>query len=218
MDWLIMPRRIAALLLVAAVWPLEAEAQDRAGITIQAGVISGDDAAPLDSFRRPVFTASVQRVFKQHFVIEGEISHWTLERVIEHGPHPITGPQGVLGFVQGTTITDSHRFWNFGANVLLKSSGPVRVFGGGGAGLSTDRNVYQQQSFGCSTSLDQRTCDPFENITGRGPIAMLRMLGGVEIPLTSRVGVVGSARFEKTAWEDRRGWLSATAGIRFAFD
>ena len=218
MDVLIVSRRIAALLLVTALWPLAAEAQDRAGITIQAGVISGDDAAPLDSFRRPLFTASVQRVFKQHFVIEGEASHWTLERVIEHGPHPITGPQGVLGFVQGTTITDSHRFWNVGANVLLKSSGPVRVFGGGGAGLSTDRNVYRQQSFGCSTSLDQRTCAPFENVTGRGPIGMLRVLGGVEIPFTSRVGVVGSARFEKTAWEDRRDWLSATAGIRFAFD
>jgi hypothetical protein len=218
MELLILSRRIAALLLVAACWPLAAAAQDRAGINIQAGVISGDDAAPLDSFRRPLFTASVQRVFKQHFAIEAEVSNWTLERVIESGPHPITGPQGVLGSVQRTTITDSHRFWNFGANVLLKSSGPVRVFGGGGAGLSTDRNVFRQQSFGCSTSLDQRTCDPFENVTGRGPIFMIRLLGGVEIPLTSRVGVVGSARFEKTAWEDRRDWLSATAGIRFAFD
>jgi hypothetical protein len=218
MELLIMSRRIAALLLVAALWPLAADAQDRAGITVQGGVISGDDAAPLDSFRRPLVIASVQRVFKQHFVIEGEVSNWTLERVIERGPHPITGPQGVLGSVQGTTITDSHRFWNFGANVLLKSSGPVRVFGGGGAGLSTDRNVFRQQSFGCSPSLDQRSCEPFENVTGRGPIVMLRVLGGVEIPLTSRVGVVGSGRFEKTAWEDRRDWLSATAGIRFAFD
>jgi hypothetical protein len=198
--------------------PILAEAQDRVGITLQAGVVTGDDATPLDSFKRPVFTASVQRVFKRHFVIEGEVSQWSLERIIENGPHAITGPQGVLGFVQGTTITDSHRFWNFGANVLLKSSGPVRVFGGGGAGWSTDRNAYRQQSFGCSTSLDQRICDPFENVTGRGPIFMIRLLGGVEIPLTSRVGVVGSARFEKTAWEDRRDWLSATAGIRFGFD
>ena len=208
---------IAAGVLILAP-PLAAEAQDRVGIAVSAGLLTGQDAAPLGDFTRPVFVGSIQRVFKHRLVIEGEVSHWTLERVIEHGPRPITGPQGVLGFVQGTTIADSHRFWNLGANLLLKSSGRVRVFGGGGAGWSTDRNVFRQQSVGCSTSLDQRTCDPFENVTGRGPILMLRVLGGVEIPITPRVGLMGSARFETTAWEDRRDWLSATGGIRFAFD
>ena len=207
-----------ALGLVLVGLPVMAEAQDRVGITFQAGVVTGDDAAPLDSFRRPVFTASVQRVFMRHLVIEGEVSQWSLERVLENGPHSITGPQGVIGFVQGTTITDSHRFWNFGANVLLKSSGPVRVFGGGGAGWSTDRNAYRQQSVGCSTSLDQRVCEPFENVTGRGPIFLLRALGGVEIPIASHIGLVGTVRYEKTAWEDRSDWLSGTAGVRFSFD
>src|SRR5687768_1537468 len=164
-----MSRRIAALLLLAASWPLAAEAQDRVGITLQAGVIAGDDAAPLDSFRRPLFVASVQRVFKQHFVIEGEVSHWTLDRVIERGPHPITGPQGVLGSVTGSRVEDSHRFWNIGINALVKSTGAVRIFGGVGTGLSSDRNVYTSQSFGCSPSLDPRSCQEFVNDTGRGP-------------------------------------------------
>lgn len=45
---------------------------------------------------------------------------------------------------------------------------------------------------------------------------MFRALGGVEVPITSRVGMVGSLRGEKTSWEDASNWLSATAGIRFA--
>ena len=198
--------------------PAAAEAQDRVGITIQAGVITGDDAAPLESFRRPLFTASVQRVFKQHFVIEGEVSHWTLERVIESGPRQITGPQGVLGTVTGSQVVDSHRFWNIGINALVKSTGPVRIFGGVGTGLSTDRNVYTSQTFGCSPSLDPRTCQEFVNDTGRGPIVMIRALGGVEVPITGPLELVGAIRAEKTAWEDRRDWLSATAGVRFSFN
>ena len=198
--------------------PAAAEAQDRVGITFQAGLITGDDAVPLESFRRPLFTASVQRVFKQHFVIEGEVSYWTLERVIERGPHQITGPQGVLGTVTGSQAVDSHRFWNIGVNALVKSTGPVRIFGGVGTGLSSDRNVYTSQSFGCSPSLDPRTCQPFINDTGRGPIFMIRALGGVEVPVSGHVELVGALRAEKTAWEDRSDWLSATAGVRFSFD
>ena len=211
-----MSGRIAALLLLAALWPLAAEAQDRVGITVQAGVIAGDDAAPLDSFRRPLFTASVQRVFKRHFVIEGEVSHWTLERVIERGPHPITGPQGMLGSVTGSRVEDSHRFWNIGLNALVKSTGAVRIFGGVGTGLSSDRNVYTSQVFGCSPTLDPRTCQEFVNDTGRGPIFMVRALGGLEVPVSEHVELVGTIRAEKTAWEDRSDWLSATAGIRFS--
>jgi hypothetical protein len=195
-----------------------AEAQDRVGFTIQAGLITGDDAAPLDSFSRPLVTASVQRVFKRHFVIEGEVSHWTLERVIERGPHQITGPQGVLGTVTGSQVVDSHRFWNIGINALVKSTGPVRIFGGAGTGLSSDRNVYTSQAFGCSPSLDPRTCQEFVNDTGRGPIFMVRALGGVEVPVSGHVELVGAVRAEKTAWEDRTDWLSATAGLRFSFD
>ena len=111
-----------------------------------------------------------------------------------------------------------HRFWNAGANLLLKSTGRVRVFGGGGAGLSTDRNEYRSQAFGCSPSLDPRTCEEFRNVTGRGPIVMLRALGGVEVPITDTFELVGTVRAEKTTWEDRQDWLSVTAGIRFSFD
>jgi hypothetical protein len=204
--------------LVISTVPIAAVAQDRVALTIQGGVVTGEDAAPLDNFSRPLFTASIQGVFKQHFVIEGEVSYWTLQRVIENGPHAIQGPQGVIGSVTGSRIEDSHTFFNYGVNALLKTTGPVRIFGGGGIGLSTDHNVYAQQSFGCSPSLDPRTCDRFEMDRGRGPIVMLRVLGGVEVPVTNRLQLVGTIRAEKTAWEDRSDWLSATAGLRFSFD
>jgi hypothetical protein len=208
----------ALLLMTATAVPLVAEAQDRVGVTIQAGVITGDDAAPLEDFARPLFTASIQHVFARHFVIEGEVSYWTLERVIERGPHNVEGPQGVIGTVTGSRVVDSHSFFNYGINALVKSTGAVRVFGGAGVGLSSDQNVYRQQSFGCSTSLDPRVCDEFVNDRGRGPIVMVRALGGIEIPITGTIELVGAIRAEKTAWEDRSNWLSATAGVRFSFD
>jgi hypothetical protein len=195
-----------------------AQAQNRVGITLQAGVIAGDDSAPFESFSRPVFTASIQHVFKRHFVIEAEASFWTLRRISERGPHNVEGPQGVIGTVTGSIVDDSHSYFNYGVNALVKSAGRVRVFGGAGAGLSTDRKVYRQQSFGCSPSLDPRTCDEFVNDRGRGPIVMLRALGGIEVPVANHVELVGAVRVEKTAWEDRSNWLSATAGLRFAFD
>jgi hypothetical protein len=212
-------RRLAVLaVLIIMAWPAATAAQDRVGITIQAGVITGDDAAPLDNFARPVITASLQHVFARHFVIEGEASYWTLERVIERGPHNIEGPQGAIGTVTGSRVVDSHSFFNYGVNAMVKSTGAVRVFGGAGVGLSSDRNVYRQQSFGCSPSLDPRICDEFVNDRGRGPIFVLRVLGGVEVPLNDTLELVVTVRRERTAWEDRSTWLSATAGVRFSFD
>jgi hypothetical protein len=207
---------LAALVLVGL--PAAAGAQDRVGVTIQAGAIAGDDAAPLDSFSRPVVTASIQHVFARHFVIEGEASYWRLERSIERGPHNIETAQGVIGTVAGTRVVDSHAYFNYGVNALIKSTGPVRVFGGAGVGLSSDQNEYRQQSFGCSPSLDPRVCEEFVNDRGRGPIFMVRALGGIEVPITGVVEVVGTIRAEKTAWEDRSHWLSATAGVRFSFE
>lgn len=208
---------VVLALTISAV-PAAAIAQDRVGITIQAGVITGEDSAPLDDFSRPVFVASIQHVFARHFVIEGEASYWTLERVIELGRHDIQGPQGVIGTVTGSKVVDAHSFFNYGVNALVKSTGPVRIFGGAGVGLSNDQNTYRQQSFGCSPSLDPRTCEEFVNETGRGPIFMFRVLGGVEVPITKTFELVGTARWERAAWEDRNTWLSATAGIRFSFD
>lgn len=213
--------RLAAFGFVAVTTlgtPLGAAAQDRVGITVQAGVITGDDTAPFDTFSRPLFTASIQHVFARHFVIEGEASYWTLQRVSERGPHDVQGPQGVIGTVTGSITEDSHSYFNYGVNALVKSTGPVRVFGGGGVGLSTDQSVYRQQSFGCSPSLDPRTCEAFVNDRGRGPIVMIRALGGVEVPIANHVELLGTVRAERTAWEDRADWLSATAGLRFAFD
>lgn len=210
---------LAIVLAMAVVaLPEGAAAQDRVGITVQAGLVTGDDAAPLERFSRPLFLASFQKVFKRHFVLEAEASFWTLERVIERGPHPVQGPEGVIGSVTGSRVVDSHSLFNYGVNALVKSTGRVRVFGGVGAGLSNDHTVYTQQSFGCSPSLDARTCDEFVNERGRGPIFMIRALGGVEVPVTGAFELVGAVRTEKTAWEDRSTWLSATAGIRLSFD
>jgi hypothetical protein len=198
---------IGAMLIV----PIGASAQDRVGLIVAAGPVATDDV------RAPYFTVSAQRVFKRYFVIEGELSHfpYTLRREI--GPHDITGPQGVIGRVNRTSIVDAHSLWNAGGNFLVRSTGIVRVFGGVGISASVDRTDYSQQSFGCSASLDQRICDPFRNERSRGPLPVFRALGGIEVPITRHLGFYSSVRQETSTWEDRADWLSGVAGIRFSF-
>jgi len=217
MDLFLTSRRVIAVLFVGAVFPLAAHAQDKVGIALSAGVLSARDAAPLGEFQRPLLMVSAQRVFWDHVVLEGELTYWSYLRHLEFGPRPVIGQQGPLGTVTGGEVNDSHHFWNYGVNVLLKSTGRVRVFGGAGVGVSSDDNEYSQQSFGCSPSLDPRTCDEFQTHYDRGGF-VFRALGGVEIPITPRVGITTSFRAETTSWEDRREWLTGTAGVRFAFD
>lgn len=210
-------RRLITALVLAASFPLAAGAQDKVGIALSAGVLSSRDAAPLGDFRRPLFTVSVQRIFWDYFVLEGELTHWSYLRHLEFGPRIVQTQQGPSGTVARGEVNDSHNFWNYGVNALVKSTGRVRFFVGGGLGISYDDNDYSQQSFGCSPSLDPRICQRFDQHYDRGGF-VIRGLGGVEIPITPRIGLTSSIRAEKTSWEDRSEWLSGAAGIRFGFD
>jgi hypothetical protein len=74
------------------------------------------------------------------------------------------------------------------------------VFGGAGVSISMDDSEYSQQSFGCSPSLDPRTCTRFENARMRGPIPVIRGMGGMEVPVATRFSIYGAARTEVNAW------------------
>ena len=76
----------------------------------------------------------------------------------------------------------------------------------------------RNKSFGCSPELNPRSCDRFVNFTSRGPVPLFRALGGIEVPLTTRLGIVGTVRAETSAYEDRNDWLSGTAGLRVSFN
>ena len=206
-----------ALIGAALAVPISAGAQDRTAIAFGVGPVTTGDSDDRD-VRDPFYVLSVQGVIKRYFVIEGEVAHWNHTVRTERGPHDVFGPSGRIGSVTGTTIVDSDSFWNLGANFLVRSTGRVRVFGGVGASASLDDSEYTQQSFGCSPSLDPRTCQPFRNARLRGPIPVLRVLGGVEVPVASHVGIFGSARWETSTWEDRRTWVSSIFGIRFSFN
>ena len=214
------PRRYGsisvALIAAALAVPISAEAQDNVAITFAGGAIRSTDPAPGTEFVEPTYVVSFQGVIKRHFVIEAEVSQWSHTLTVERGPHDIVGPEGRIGSVTGTTTIDSGSVWNFGANFLVRSTGRVRVFGGVGVGGSVEASEFSQQSFGCSPSLDPRTCSPFVNNRLRGPVPLLRVLGGVDVPLNERVSIFGSIRRETTAWEDRRDWFSGVGGIRFA--
>jgi hypothetical protein len=205
----------AALIVAAGAVPITAGAQDRVGITVTAGAIANRDPYPTAHFTEPAYVVSVQRVMKRHFVVEGELAHWSHTDRIERGPHDVFGPEGRIGSVTGTTTLDSGKIWNLGANVLLRSTGAVRVYGGGGASLAWEDSEYSQQSFGCSPGL---SCNHFVNARWRGPLPLFRALAGVEVPMTPRVGVYTSVRAESITWEDTTNWFGAVAGVRFSFD
>jgi hypothetical protein len=202
-----------ALLLATVVLPTTSDAQ-RVAATFGAGIIGGADA-PAADFATPVYTVSVQRVMKTYFVLDGELVHWTHTWRHERAPHEMSGLAGLEGHVSRTTVVSAHKMWNVGLNFLVRSTGAVRVFGGGGASLSTDDSEYSQQSFDCSPSLDPRVCSRFVNARIRGPIPLFRALGGVEVPLTTKLGIFGALRAEASAWEDRRNVISGIAGVRF---
>ncbi len=92
------------------------------------------------------------------------------------------------------------------------------VIGGADAGVSTDDTEYSQQSFDCSPSLDPRTCNRLVTARVRGPVPFFRALAGIEVPVITRVVIVGATRAEVSAWEDRRNLTSAIAGVRFSFN
>ncbi len=77
-------------------------------MTLAAGALGGTDPAPGADFVTPFYSLSVQRVIKRYFVVEGEVSHWAHTLRVEHGPHDIFGPAGVIGSVTSTTVVDAH--------------------------------------------------------------------------------------------------------------
>jgi hypothetical protein len=198
--------------------PMIATAQDRIGLTVGAGILTLTDSAPAADLSTPVYSFGVQRVIKRYLVVDGELARAAYTLRSEQGPHDVFGPEGRLGSLPRTTIADSHSVWNLSANLLLRSAGRVRVFGGAGLGVSMDHNIYAQESFGCSPSLDPRTCNRFTSEYHRGPIPFFRVLGGADVPFTSRVGMFGSVRAESALWEDRSNWIAGIVGVRFAFE
>ena len=115
------------VLLALSLGPLAAEAQDKVGISLSAGAVR----ARLGTARRvrqPLLAVSIQRVFWDHFVVEGELTHWTYLRHLEFGPRNVIGQQGVIGSVTSGEVDHARSYWNYGPlNLLLKSTGRVRV-------------------------------------------------------------------------------------------
>jgi len=192
-----------------------ADAQDRVGLTLAAGAIVNATPPPAEDFAEPLYLFSVQKVMKRYFVLDGEVNYWAHASRFDQGPHNINGPSGVIGRVEGSTEISDNSYWTLGLNFLVRSTGTVRVFGGVGTGFVMQDETYSQQSVGCSASL-QQLCGKHEQHYDRGPFPLFRVLGGVEVPVTSRVAIVGSARYEDMSWEGTSRNASAIAGVRFA--
>jgi len=194
-----------------------AHAQDKVGVTIAVGPVFNADSSPAEDFTEPFFLFSVQRVMKRYFVIEGDASYWAHTSRTEFGPHDITGPAGVIGSVQSAELVDTNKDLALGLNFLVRSTGRIRVFGGVGAAMVFEGSDYEQQSFGCSASLDPRSCTRYVNKRVNGPLPLVRVLGGVEVPVNNRLAIVGAVRRDSVTWEGTSTTIAATAGVRFSF-
>ena len=205
---------LGALIVITILVPGVAAAQDKIGLTLAAGAIVNATPPPAEDFSEPVYLFSVQRVMKRYFVLDGEVNYWAHTSRFEQGPHNINGSSGVIGHVERSTEISDNKYWNLGLNFLVRSTGAVRVFAGAGAGLVMQDETYSQQQFGCTASL--LPCNKYEQHYDRGPLPLFRVLGGVEVPVTSRVAIVGSARYEDSSWDGTSRNVSAIAGVRFA--
>jgi hypothetical protein len=193
---------------------ISAEAQDKAGLTLAAGAIVNADPPPAENFTEPFYFFSVQGVFKKYFAIEGDASYFAHIYRNEQGPHDVFGPSGAIGHVERSEIVDTNKDLILGANFLVKSSGRVRVFGGVGAAMVFEGSSYEQQSFGCSPSLDPRSCTRFVNNRTNGPLPLFRVLGGVEVSIADHAAIVGAVRRDSLTWEDSSTNVAITGGIR----
>lgn len=193
-----------------------ADAQDKVGLTLAAGAVFNATSPPAEDFTEPFFLFNVQKVIKRYFVLEGDASYWAHTSRSERGPHTISGPNGVLGTVQRSETVDTNKDLILGLNFLVRSTGKVRIFGGGGAAIVFENSDYEQQDFGCSPSLDPRSCSRLINKRLNGPFPLFRVLGGVEVPVTNRVAIVGAARLDSVTWEGTSNTVAATTGVRFS--
>jgi len=208
---------ITAVLMVAAAGvPPRADAQDRIAVTLGAGRIFGKDPYPAEPFGEAFLIGSVQRMMRRHFVLDGDLSHWSHASRFDYGPHDVSGPDGVIGRVGHTTVIDDRDSWTLGLNFLVRSTGAVRVFGGVGAGLVTQDTKYSQADADCTSVRPPLVCGTHVTARTRGPLPNMRTLGGVEVPLGRRLTLVGTVRSDATGVEDRSHTVTAIGGVRLS--
>lgn len=208
----------AALMASAIVIPTGVEAQDKVAVTLSAGGILARDPFPYTHFSEPLVSGSIQRVFLRFLVLEGDLTFWQHAYRRDQGPHNIIGPSGVIGRVEGSTVIDDRKTWTAGLNLLVRSTGAVRVFGGVGAGLVTQDTVYSTTLTGCTSPTLPVICAPFVSARARvrGPVPNVRALAGVEVPVGRRLAIVGTVKGDSSDLEDRGRTVVATAGVRFS--
>ena len=207
---------LSLLTAVAIAIPGSATAQDRIALTVAAGGIFGTDPPPAVNVAAPAISASVQRVWRQHFVLEGSASYWEETTRRERGPYDVQGPSGVIGRIGRTTVLNEERDFTLGLAFLVRSTGAVRVFGGAGAALITANKRSSQSHTDCQIPSQPPACDGYVDRRTQGPLPLFRVLGGVEVPVSSRLAIVALVRAETIRWEDRTDMVSAMTGIRCA--
>jgi len=111
------------------------------------------------------------------------------------------------GTLTPTVQVSSVRYRSFGVNVIGRWGSRVSGYAGGGVGAYSERRRFTQ------TSGDQ----VFENDRTQGPRAGAQLVGGLDVPVASRIKIFGQARYEIRSFDDPGGGsvVQGFAGVTF---
>jgi hypothetical protein len=208
--WVARMAAVAAVLL-AAVVPSAAQGPEppRVSATFGAGI-----ANPLHgdlSYIAPAWQTSIRVAVSPHMIIEGSYGEWRHTESRDITNVTIQGPSGLLGQVDRIRIRTEETRPAVGFNFLgAWASGPVLVTAGGGPGVMLFRRHYTQTLEGCHGSVP---CSSTDNRVNGGSFSV-QAAAGVDVAVSSRLGVFGEFRFAVPIEDAGSGQTSVVGGVR----
>jgi hypothetical protein len=188
--------RIVFLLVLVIASPVLASAQDLPAVEVRTAFgISNYLHGDID-YTTPTWLLAV-RLGKGAIAFEPE---FTLSRHEETE----TFDNGTL---TPTVQVSSTRYSSFAGNIIGRWGSRVSGYAGGGVGVYSERRRFTQ------TSGDL----VFENDRTQGPRAGAQVVGGIDVPVASRIKIFGQARYEIRSFEDPGGGsvVQGFAGVTF---
>jgi hypothetical protein len=206
-------KHIAAVAgLVLAIAPAataQAPEPPRVSATFGAGI-----ANPLHgdlSYIAPAWQTSIRVAVAPHLIIEGAYGEWRHTETREITNVTMQGPFGPVGQVDRISIRSEETRPSIGFNFLgAWSSGPVTVTAGGGPGVMLFRSHFTQTLEGCHGNVP---CSNTDNRHNSGAFSV-QAVAGMDVTVSSRLGVFGEFRFAVPIEDAGSGQLAAVGGVR----
>ena len=178
-------------------------------------------AAPAVASAQDLPVVEVRTAFGISNYLHGDIDYntptWLLAVRIGHGAiafepeltlsrHEETETFG-NGTLTPTVQVSTTRYSSAAVNLIGRWGSRVSGYAGGGVGIYTERHRFVQDVGG----------QVFENDRTQGPRAGAQIVGGIDVPVVSRIKIFGQGRYEIRSFEDPGGGsvVQGFAGVTF---